>query len=387
MRTKNFLFSLLLVGAAGVMSAQAQEPKKKLAVLVVGMGSAAKSDDFAARLGNDLNRDGKYTLVTKDNDAVADKLAELRAQTTPVDTTGLAAWGKANGIDLVQLVVQAPDYGGMKTSRVAQLMNCSTGELSERDTYRMTFTPKGVDINAVIELVPVAGGVFEMGYKSEKDASSIIFDAPLHWVKVNDFHIGKFAITQAQWKHVMGWLPSSITSTYKDESKPMIYVSYAAIVNENTGFLAKLNALTGANFRLPTEAEWEYAARGCDGGACESTQYSGHGTIGNVAWYTGNVSTSSPQPVGGKSPNKLGIYDMSGNVYEWCSDWYSDTYYPSGTTSSSPQDNPTGPKTGSHRVLRGGSWTSDADYCRVAYRTHSTPNYNYYNLGFRLVLP
>ncbi|MDR3188455.1 MAG: hypothetical protein LBT94_04630, partial [Prevotellaceae bacterium] len=112
MKTKNLLFSLLLVGAVGVTGAYAQ-PKPKLAVLVVGMGSAAKSDDFAARLGSDLNRDNEYDLQTKDNKpAVADKLAELRAQTTPVDTTGLAAWGKANGIDLVQLVVQAPDYGG-----------------------------------------------------------------------------------------------------------------------------------------------------------------------------------------------------------------------------------------------------------------------------------
>ncbi|MDR3188458.1 MAG: formylglycine-generating enzyme family protein, partial [Prevotellaceae bacterium] len=337
----------------------------------------------AARLGSDLNRDGEYELQTKaNNTAVALKLTALRAQTTPVDTTGLAAWGKANEIDLVQLVVQAPDYGGMKTSRVAQLVDCNTGKLSERGMYRMVFTPKGVDINAVIELVPVAGGVFEMGCKDGRDGTCISNET-LHWVKVNDFHIGKYPITQAQWRAVMGWLPSSITSTYKGDSKPVIFVSYNEIVHPDTGFLAKLNVLTGKNYRLPTEAEWEYAARGCDAGACESKLYSGSTIIGDVAYY--GKSSGGPTTVGTLSPNALGIYDMSGNVWEWCYDYYGGY---SSSSESSPVDNPTGPTTlGSDRMLRGGSWDLDAKYSRVAHRNGRAPSARGNFFGFRVVMP
>jgi formylglycine-generating enzyme required for sulfatase activity len=302
-----------------------------------------------------------------------------------VDTTGLAAWGKANGIDLVQLVVQAPDYGGMKTSRVAQLVDCKTGMLSGRGTYRTYFTPKGVDINAVIELVPVAGGVIEMGCKCDRDGTCISNET-LHWVKVNDFHIGKYPITQAQWRAVMGWLPGSITSAYRGDSKPVIYVSYDEIVHSDTGFLAKLNKLTGKNYRLPTEAEWEYAARGCSAGTCESFEYSGDKTIDSVAWYyISSGNPNGPQPVGGKNPNALGIHDMSGNVFEWCYDWYG-TY--ASSSASSPLDNPTGPTTpGSSRVLRGGSWGGNASYSRVAFRDYIAPSPRNSASGFRVVLP
>jgi formylglycine-generating enzyme required for sulfatase activity len=393
MKTKNFLFSLLLVGAAGVTGAQAETPKK-LAVLVVGIENDAKSDDFAARLGSDLNRDGGYDLQTKDNNsAVADKLAALRAAhtvTTPADTTGLAAWGKANGIDFVQLVVQSPPISFLKTVRTAQLVNCGTGNLSGRGTYSMEFLPKGVDPTTVVDMVPVTGGVFEMGCKSSRDGTCGTGETPLHYVKVNDFSIGRYAVTQAVWRGVMGWLPSNIPSDYKGDSKPVIYVSYNEIVHLDTGFLAKLNALTRESYRLPTEAEWEYAARGCDGGVCEDFEYSGDKTIGDVAWY--RISDYSypngPQPVGGKAANKLGIYDMSGNVFEWCSDWYSATYYPSNTTLSVPQDNPTGPETpGSPRVIRGGSWNNDASNCRVADRGSNAPGNSDAYIGFRLVLP
>jgi formylglycine-generating enzyme required for sulfatase activity len=378
------LCALLLVGVVSTVTIGALgADKPKLAVLVVGMGSATKSDDFAARLGSDLNRDGEYTLVTKDNPAVADMLTTLRAQTTPVDTSGLAAWGRANGIDFVQLVVQGPDYGGMRTSRVAQLVSCSTGELSERGTYRMYFTPKGVAANAVIELVPVAGGVFEMGCKNGRDGTCNSQELPLHTVRVNDFHIGKYEITQAQWKHVMGSLPSSLTSraTYLDDSKPVVFVSHDDIVDSDR-FLDKLNALTGRNYRLPTDAEWEYAARGCSAGVCESYQYSGSDSVEKVAVY----NTSSPQPVGSKKPNALGIYDMSGNAWEWCSDWYNTSYY---TTDNNPLDNPenTTPSSYPSRVVRGGSWDLEVVAFRAAFRAGGMPSEGFYYYGFRVVLP
>jgi formylglycine-generating enzyme required for sulfatase activity len=391
MKTKNLLFSLLLVGAVGVTGTYAQKPK--LAVLVVGMGSAAKSDDFATRLGSDLNRDGEYELQTKDNNPdVALKLTALRAAhtaSTPVDTTGLAAWGKCKGRDFVQLVVERTTAGTavvtVQVERVAQLVDCSTGKFSERGTYRMNLIPRGMETSG-LQLAPVTGGVFEMGCNSSRDGGSCGLDqTPLHYVKVNNFRIGKYPITQAQWREVMGSLPSELTNAaYLGDNKPVIYVSHDDIVAEDTGFLAKLNALTGRNYRLPTEAEWEYAARGCNSGQCESFPYSGSKTVGDVAYY--NQSSGGPATVGSpRSPNRLGIYDMSGNVYEWCSDWYG--FYPS-ATEDSPQDNPTGSTYGSYRVVHGGSWVNkDESYCRIAYRGRSMPSDRLDFYGFRVVLP
>jgi formylglycine-generating enzyme required for sulfatase activity len=171
-------------------------------------------------------------------------------------------------------------------------------------------------------------------------------------------------------------------STYSGDNQPVETVSWEDITDSTSGFLAKLNALTGKNYRLPTEAEWEYAARGCSAGVCESYAYSGSKTVGDVSYY--NQSSGGPTTVGSKRANGLGLYDMSGNVCEWCSDWYSDTYYPSGTTASSPQANPTGPTSGFYRVLRGGGWNYDANYSRVAFRNNAF-SYRYYGVGLRLV--
>jgi formylglycine-generating enzyme required for sulfatase activity len=261
-RASIFLLSLLLVGTAGITGAHAQKPT--LAVLVVGMETDAKGDAFAAGLGNDLNRNGDYELATKDNNpAVAAKLTTLRTQHTggtKVDTTGLTAWGKTSGVDFVQLVVENTATIITEESKVfigveqvAQLVDCSTGKLSGRGTYRMSFIPSGATQMPNLFMVPVTGGVFEMGCKSGRDGTCVTNETPLHYVKVNDFRIGKYEVTQALWKYVMGSLPSSITSTYLGDNKPVIYVSYDDIVGTN-GFLDKLNALTGLNFRLPTEA-------------------------------------------------------------------------------------------------------------------------------------
>jgi formylglycine-generating enzyme required for sulfatase activity len=389
MKTKNFLFSLLLVGTAGVMSAQAQKPKPKLAVLVVGMGSAAKSDDFAARLGSDLNRDGEYTLVTKNNAAVADMLNTLRTQTTPVDTTGLAAWGKSNGIDFVQLVVQDTIAGTTviteHVERVGRVVDCNSGKLSERGTYRMSFaTREMMEASPGLQMVQVPGGVFTMGCRSERDGSCNTDETPFHTVRVNSFSIGKYEITQAQWREVMGSLTSKFTndfSSHMGDNKPMLFVSHDDIVQPDTGFLVRLNALTGRSYRLPTEAEWEYAARGCSAGVCDSFQYSGSNTMGDVA-YSGKIS-GGPATVGTRKPNGLGIYDMSGNASEWCSDWYSSTYY---TTDNNPLDNPENTTRSSTRTLRGGDWYYFLRPCRVAQRGNTPPSERYYTFGVRVVL-
>ena len=238
--------------------------------------------------------------------------------------------------------------------------------------------------NAKIEMIFVQGGTFTMGSPDEVGNTD---ERPQHQVTLGSFHIGKYQITQAQWIAVMGSNPSH----FKGDNLPVETVSWNDIVGTTgvsvvlngityyeNGFIYKLNKLTGKTFRLPTEAEWEYAARG--GNKSQSHTYSGSNTIGNVACYSSN-SGDATQPVGSKAPNELGVYDMSGNVWEWCSNRYNSSYH-----SDLPQNNPTGPSSGSYRVLRGGSWYSLAENCRVAYRYDYAPDYRNYNNGFRVAL-
>lgn len=225
-------------------------------------------------------------------------------------------------------------------------------------------------------MIKVEGGTFMMGATSSRSRnSSLNYDSdaqsdesPVHSVRLSDFSIGKYEVTQEEWEAVMGNNPSYS----KGANKPVEQVSW----NDCQEFIKKLNLLTGLQFRLPTEAEWEYAARG--GNKSKGYKYSGSNNIGDVAWYCDNSSSTTHQ-VGTKQPNELGIYDMSGNVYEWCSDWYSGSYY-----SSSPSTNPTGPSTGSGRVSRGGGWGNLAQYCRVSIRNSFFPGSRSNYIGFRL---
>ena len=226
-----------------------------------------------------------------------------------------------------------------------------------------TYTVNGVSFT----MIPVEGGTFQMGSTSGNSD-----EMPMHQVTVSSFSIGQTEVTQALWYAVMGTKPSWSTTYGLGDNYPAYYVSW----NDCQTFITKLNQLTGKTFRLPTEAEWEYAARG--GNKSNGYTYSGSNTIDEVAWYTSN-SSSKTHEVATKSPNELGIYDMSGNVWEWCQDWYSSSYY-----SSSPSSNPTGPTSGSRRVERGGCWGSDATGCRVAFRSYLTPTSSYDFLGFRL---
>lgn len=236
-------------------------------------------------------------------------------------------------------------------------------------SFMMSFGPQsftehfnGVDI----EMMAVKGGTFQMGSNDIQDYGA----APVHSVTLSDFYIGKYEVTQAQWKAVMGNNPS----LFKGDDLPIEQVSWKDVQK----FFGNLNVKTGKRYRLPTEAEWEYAARG--GNKSKGYTYAENNMPSNIAWFRDN-SSSQTHPVGQKQPNELGLYDMSGNVWEWCSDWYGENYY-----ANSPKTNPTGPSSGSYRVYRGGCWGSGARNCRVPGRSGDTPGYRGSTLGFRLVL-
>lgn len=220
-----------------------------------------------------------------------------------------------------------------------------------------------------MEFVFIKGGCFEMG-DTFGDGNSD--EKPVHEVCVDDFYLGKYEITQRQWEKVMGRKPSSFTG----RDNPVEMVTW----NEVQRFIERLNSQSTRKYRLPTEAEWEYAAR--SGGKKE--KYAGttqESELGQYAWYYDNPG-SQTHPVGQKKPNGLGLYDMSGNVWEWCADWYDPHYY-----QKSPKDNPRGPGNGEFRVLRGGSWYSLPRYVRAASRNWYGPAGRNYSIGFRLGSP
>lgn len=222
-------------------------------------------------------------------------------------------------------------------------------------------------VNGVtFEMVYVEGGTFTMGCTSEQGSDCETDEKPAHQVTLSSYYMGKFEVTQALWQAVMGSNPSN----FKGSNLPVENVSWDDI----QGFIRKLNSLTGHTYRLPTEAEWEFAARG--GTKSNGYKYSGSNTIDQVAWYTDN-SSSMTHSVGTKQANELGIYDMSGNVWEWCQDWY-------GAYTSGFQTNPKGASTDSNRVLRGGSKRHIAWDCRVSDRSNLSPGISNYYSGFRL---
>ena len=232
----------------------------------------------------------------------------------------------------------------------------------QKDGQNKDYTVNGV----TFKMIYVKSGTFIMGATSEQ-TGAYSDELPAHSVTLGNYYIGETEVTQELWTAVMGSNPSRFSGNMQC---PVEMVSW----NDCQTFISKLNELTGATFRLPTEAQWEFAARG--GNNSQGYIYSGSNTIDDVAWYTSN-SSSTTHPVKTKAPNELGIYDMSGNVLEWCSDWY-------GSYSSAAQTDPTGSSTGSYRVIRGGSWGNYATSCRVAHRFFSTPSLSYDCLGLRL---
>ena len=232
-------------------------------------------------------------------------------------------------------------------------------------------TPQQAELNKLINnMVYVSGGTFTMGATSEQGHDAEDDEKPAHSVTLSDFYLCKYEVTQALWKAVMEENPSY----YKGDNLPVEQVGW----DECQTFIARLNSLTGKCFRLPTEAEWEYAARG--GNCSRGYKYSGSNKLSDVAWYFDN-SDNKTHPVGTKNPNELGLYDMSGNVQEWCYDWYGDY-------SSSSQTNPTGPSDSKWgRVYRGGGWRNDEKSCRPFFRWSYASGFDYHeDLGFRLAI-
>jgi formylglycine-generating enzyme required for sulfatase activity len=255
------------------------------------------------------------------------------------------------------------------------------------------------------EMVFVQGGTFEMGCTPEQTNCGS-HESPVHEVTLTDFYIGKYEVTQAQWAAIVPEYAPNYSQYGQGDTHPAYRISwydavtfcnrlsqqegYTPVYYFDAGLTEPFDSLVGSpsiyvdiyqdptanGYRLPTEAEWEYAARG--GAQSGGYQYSGSDDINEVAWYAGNDNSQS-EPAGTKAPNELGVYDMSGNVWEWCWDWHDSSYY-----GNSPSCAPLGPTGGSNRVPRGGSWSNAASNCRVANRYNFTPGFRVINFGFRL---
>ena len=270
------------------------------------------------------------------------------------------------------------------TSPSTQPTNQQSGYQSQNSYQQQSYynqTPQNYVEDAScglnMKMVYVDGGTLQMGTTPEQNGEGDSDETPVHSVTLDSYYIAECEVTQEQWQKVMG------TTIHQQASKagystkgvgndyPMYYVSW----HEAQAFCQELSAMTGKTYLLPTEAQWEYAARG--GKQSKGYKYSGSYAVDAVAWYDSN-SGSTNHPVKGKRANELGLYDMSGSVWEWCSDWY-------GSYSSSSQSNPTGASSGEYRVLRGGSWYRNARLCRVSNRNSSTPSNRINYDGFRVV--
>ena len=256
-----------------------------------------------------------------------------------------------------------------KNQNVSYNVGANASTASSQSSLPRMYDAETFIVNGVsFKMIPVEGGTFTMGATSEQGGDAFDDEKPTHKVTLSTYLIGQTEVTQALWKAVMGSNPSK----WEGDNLPVEWVSW----DDCQEFIRKLNQLTGKRFRLPTEAEWEYAARG--GSKSRGYKYAGGNTLGDVAWYRDN-SGSKTHAVGTKKANELGLYDMSGNVWEWCQDWY-------GKYTRATQTDPKGPKSGSDRVNRGGSWDYDARYCRSSNRSSNTPDFVYDCLGLRLAL-
>ena len=244
----------------------------------------------------------------------------------------------------------------------------SLAVLSASAQSQMTYSDGVLTVNGVrYEFALVEGGTFSMGATPEM-GEALDDERPAHEVTLtHDYYVAKTEVTQALWRAVMGTNPSD----FPGDRHPVEHISW----NDCQKFLARLNAATGKTFRLPTEAEWEFAARG--GKKSRGYQYSGSNSPDDVAWYESN-SLGTTHDVATKQANELGLYDMSGNVAEWCADWFA-------PYSSNTQTNPAGPADGTNRVRRGGSYRYEEANCRSSYRD-GCPDGRYATLGFRLAL-
>ncbi len=271
--------------------------------------------------------------------------------------------------------------GGVTMDDLTALINYLLTNVWPWAPMTETFTVNGVSF----KMVTVEGGTFTMGATPEQGSDADVFEKPAHQVTLSSYSIGETEVTQALWLAVMGSNPSYFTPTngYAENlQRPVEFVCWSW--DSCQVFISKLNEMTGKNFRLPTEAEWEYAARG--GKLSQGYKYAGSNNFNDVSWNWYNIPSQESgtegygtHPVATKSPNELGLYDMSGNVYEWCQDWYGDY-------TGDSQTNPVGPSTGTLHVYRGGCWRYHYLQCRVSYRSAYPPANPWTLIGLRLAL-
>ena len=313
---------------------------------------------------------------------VDETLTLQAALVTPFGTASPAfSWTSSNST-----VATVNDQGNVTAKAIGQAVIYASFYNELRDSCTIFVNGLQSDgtltINGVTyKMVHIDGGTFQMGATSEQGNDAYGNEEPVHSVTLSDYYIGETEVTQELWQAVTGQKPTSYSQQWSSSfglgnNYPANFVNW----NDCEEFITKLNQLTGQNFRLPTEAEWEFAARG--GNSSQGYKYAGSNTIGDVAWYNSNSSYLKTNPVATKSPNELGLYDMSGNVSEWCQDWY-------GSYSSSDQTDPVGPSSGEFElgVMRGGCIDGKARDCRVS-RRESAPRKNHGNsFGLRLAHP
>ena len=287
------------------------------------------------------------------------------------DVTAIIDYLLATGISINEANADVDRDSNVNISDVTMLIDYILGAI--------TFPPDEEEFNVngiTFTMMPVEGGTYMMGATAEQGSDGNEREKPVHQVTLETYFIGQTEVTQALWVSVMGSNPSHFVG----EHKPVENVSW----EDCQQFISALNTLTGRNFRLPSEAEWEFAARG--GNESLGYKYAGGNNINNVAWYSGNDSWQTrgtgaygTHAVATRMPNELMLFDMSGNVHEWCQDWF-------GNYSSESQTNPSGPTVGTSRVYRGGSWYFDEWFCRVSFRNGVSPDYHSYGIGLRLAL-
>ena len=280
--------------------------------------------------------------------------------------------------DLAKMLLSINDNSHSTTTPTNYQSDNSSYSYTPQLTTNQDFTETAWGVN--MKMIWVEGGDFLMGCTSEQ-GNCESDEQNVRRVTVDGFYIGMLEVTQSQWEKVVGtsiyqqWTKADISGSPSRGVGPD-YPMYCVSWDEAMEFCRLLSNKMGRTYTLPTEAQWEYAARG--GNKNEGAKYAGSNMIDAVAWYTDN-SGSSTHIVGSKRANALGIYDMSGNVWEWCKDWYANSYV------SYDTNNPVGPSSGSNRVRRGGSWNFSASGCRVAFRNSSSPGNRRDYLGFRVV--
>jgi formylglycine-generating enzyme required for sulfatase activity len=398
----SLLLSLILTLVATV-SIGKDLPKIAVWDLTAGDINPSYAQDLTSILVSEVSKLGKYEVYSQDNVRTLAGWTAERMQLGCTDTKCLTALGQMDISKLISGRVgkignrysvslnlfdtqnakaeNAVSEFGRSEDELIELVQVAVRKLLGDDILSVapsalvkaqpqpsSVPPAWKDFVTGIELVFIKGGCFQMGDTFGDGKSE---EKPVHEVCVGDFLMGKYEVTQDQWRWVMGKNPSE----YKEcgGGCPVENISW----KDSQEFISRLNKRTGKSLRLPTEAEWEYAAR--SGGKREKWGGTSiESELGEYAWYDNN-SGNSTHPVGQKKPNGLGLYDMSGNVWEWCADWYDEDYY-----QRSSKDNPSGPRSGSFRVLRGGCWYQPPYGVRASRRYRPSPSTQYGDIGFRL---